>query len=90
MDDGSSYHRGCLGYFLHPASNRLIVACIPAFLPTDERSSQDRMGGAAGEQRLIDVGVDPGKERREKVEEQVLHERRHIWQISGLVAEREW
>ncbi|HSH82896.1 MAG TPA: hypothetical protein VLA19_30555, partial [Herpetosiphonaceae bacterium] len=34
--------QACPGYFLHPASNRLIVACIPAFLPTDERSSQDR------------------------------------------------
>ena len=55
--------RGCPGYFLHPASNRLIVACTSAILTTDERSSQDK-GGNEADQARVAITELPGPARR--------------------------
>jgi hypothetical protein len=41
--------------------------------------------GPAGQQRLVDLVSDPGENGREKMEDQILEEWRHVGQRGGVV-----
>jgi hypothetical protein len=52
--------------------------------------ANERVGGPAGEERVVDAVAEPGKDGCEKEKEQILNERGHVGQRHGVVRSGEW